>query len=139
MTLTTISITRTPVSAERQAIVDYIKTALTTLFPENGVRVVACTIIGQQLIYVQYTHNRDASTCASNILENDPAFMKFTIGPERGTWIVEYPSTHCNKLMGRDKPLNFRKLRANTEQGVAEKLVVWFKKNQAIIATAGTL
>lgn len=131
----------------RQETMEYLQTSLKALFPNNGVRVNLIKLLGQESISVRYTHNLDASTCSSNIIENDPAFMSFYIGkvwPARtgqtkNLWYIEYPSTHCNRLMGRGKPLNFRKLRGNTEHEAAEKLVAWFTKHQALILTADTL
>lgn len=109
----------------RDDTISYLTKELTTMFPSNGVNVRERDILGKN-IYILYTHFKDKSQCSMGILENDPAYMYFCITNEH---TVEFPSTHCGRVF--DNPLvKFRKIRGKTEQEAAEKLVVWFKKNQ---------
>jgi hypothetical protein len=123
----------------REELVAHITTELTTLFPTNGVKVYEQSILGEKNIYIRYMHFASAKECSNGIAENDPAFMRLAIYPERGTYVIDRPTTHFSRLIGKDGAIAWRKLRGNTEQEVAEKLLAWFRKNQTIILSAPTL
>jgi hypothetical protein len=122
---------------DRTATIDFLTTALTALFPTNGVLVKAVKIVGEENIHVRFTYFTDSSQWSSGIIENDPAFMRFMIHVNKnGTAEIEYPSTHCNRIMRRNGPVKFRKINGKTEHDAAVKLVAWFQKNQAAILNA---
>jgi hypothetical protein len=122
---------------DRAATVEFLKTELTALFPTNGVRAKIARVIGEDYILVRFTYYTEASQWASGIIENDPAFMLFMININKdGSAEIEYPSTHCNRVMRRNGPVKFRKINGKTEHDAAVKLVAWFKKNQAAILNA---
>lgn len=116
--------------------IKYLSDSLTALFPTNGIRVFEWNILGETNIHILYTHHTSASECVSQILENDPAYMRFYIVPNRnGTWSIEYPTTHCCVVMQKGGPVTFRKITGKSEHEAATKLVAWFTKHQQAILT----
>ena len=121
---------------DRATTLEFLKTELSALFPTNGVRVFERVILGESNIHICYTHVTDKSQCASNILENDRAYMHFAIWNDRAGFYVEYPVTHMGRVFD-DGTVKFRKIKGKSEREVAEKLVAWFKKHQGHILTVG--
>lgn len=114
----------------QQDVVDFLNTEMRKIFPTSGIRAHLRTIIGETNIYFLYTNNATREDCANGIMENDPAFMHFMIGPNRaGTgYEIEKPATHGRVL--RNAGINrFVTMKSATEMGCAVKLVEFMRKN----------
>ena len=125
---------------DREVTLELLKSELTAMFPSSGVRVFERAILGSANIHILYTHNADKSQCQSGILENDRAYMHFTIWNSRDGFYIEYPTTHCGRVF--DECLHcgkvkFRKIKGKTEIDAALKLLSWFQKHQAHILKVG--
>jgi hypothetical protein len=100
---------------------------LAAIFPTSGVHIVQRVFIGESNIHIRYTNARTKENCMCGYYENDPAFMAFSIERDRDGFYIEAPAMHANVL--RNAGVKFRKIKGETEQACAEKLVAWFKKN----------
>jgi len=110
-------------------VVVYLNDELRSFFPTSGVSATSMRVIGEHDVYLQYTNASKKEDCVNNILQNDPAFMFFSIQAVRNGvgFYVEAPTTHSRVL--KNAGVKFRKISGQTEMACAVKLVEWFKKN----------
>lgn len=113
----------------------FLRTNMENLFPNSNVKVYAQSIIGEKNIYVRYINAISPEKCSNGIMENDPAFMRFCFGRNRGKTVIEAPCMHSSKL--RNAGLKFRKITAETEEIACDKLLAWFEKNREVILSVG--
>lgn len=66
---------------------------------------------------------------SNDIIENDPAFMKFLVHVDKNTGEaeIEAPTTHSSAL--KQNGVKFRKIKAINEAEAMQKLTQWFLKN----------
>lgn len=80
----------------------------------------------------------DPKSTPNGIAMNDPAYSQFMIHLSDGRGVpmtggpVELEAL-TSSLLGRSSPIKFRKIKANTVEEAAAKLVDWFKKNKPAI------
>ncbi|QDJ96230.1 hypothetical protein Xoosp13_43 [Xanthomonas phage Xoo-sp13] len=110
-------------------VINFLATELRKIFPTSGIRPLTRNIIGETNVYLYYTNAASKDDCQSGILENDPAFMMFSIDKDRsnGSYYIDAPTSHGRPL--KNAGVTFRKIKGTTEMACAIKLVEWFKKN----------
>lgn len=132
----TITADNTPIPETMQELnASLLQDNLTRLFPTSGIKVYVQSIIGSPNMYVRYTNGANKNEYSNGIMENDPAFMRFCFGKEKGKVVVTAPCMHSNRL--RNAGVKFRKISAVDEATATQKLLAWFQKNHDLILSVG--